>query len=356
MFVVKTGHGQQGSNLDRELERALRYHAAKYSASRRGSVLARYAKAAACLKGKELRRHACHVCAWCTLLDTDVVLKCEGKAAISPVGLLDKMLRMLRGTKRTSWGTRLSTSLQLVKRRVACLLEDSHVVCGQYFTILERVFCSLPLDAEEEIVDTLHKQNSARAFQRHIMRWHNMELQSRVEASKRWADGIQELHAKRRHPKRLAVILLQAAAALSPPRARGMVHREDASQTENGERSLGSADLQKLIKRTLLRALLMWNKLGLEDSTVDLAIQRVQHLILKFEEAHGQISEAASSKLFPGLVTENSVLSCFWCSLPVGNYFRLRFCFHACLVQARALKVGELEAGHSRRERCERSC
>ena len=91
------------------LEQSLRYHAARFSASRKSKVLRRYCHAVSYLKGKELIRHACHVCAWCALLDTDTVLRREGPAAISPLHVLERILHVLRKTKRLHWGTRLIT-------------------------------------------------------------------------------------------------------------------------------------------------------------------------------------------------------------------------------------------------------
>ena len=57
-------------------------------------------------------------------------------------------------------------------------------------------------------------------------------------------------------------------------------------------------DSQQTIKKTLLRALALWSSRALEDSEIEIARLRIEHLIRKFEECHANIDCAASCNLW----------------------------------------------------------
>ena len=148
-------------------------------------------------------------------------------------------------------------------------------------------------------MDLSEERLQAEEFQRCVNQWHNTAADQRKAKVSSWASQLQGFKNDAPESLRsLRSLILQLAAALSPPRVAGSEWQSQNGQDDVEAPSRAFQVDQKAIKKTLLEALALWRSFDLEDSEIEPVRNRVEYLVQKFEECHASIDCAASCSLW----------------------------------------------------------
>lgn len=308
----------------------LQRHAQQFSIVQNPSVvLERYARSAASMDAKALARHTVHVAAWVALLPLERCVTAFGVDRLSPVLLLTRLLRLLRGIKMTAW---LRGSLRLVAERLREL--GVGVTCtrrvskggSQLLDQLVRLWSSLPPSLRREFIglqcqttpsdkgglcahggcDQLdnsvavaYHARRLRILSREIARWASCsipEREARIAAVEECFEALAR-DGSNEDARTLRAILCALSTALAPPRAKpqfGFPARP--LDTESLESLIAAAKLQRRVRGLLIQCLQLWRQLWSDVTQIQPMLSFINQHIKAFETRVEDVHSACAGE------------------------------------------------------------